>query len=106
MSPEPRTSWPRELVAQLAEVVELAVEDGDDVALLVCDRLAAGREVDHPQAPVPEHAPSERIDRPFVGPAVDERGVHPLDERCVRRCPTKRAVRRSRTSTAQPNERV
>ena len=40
----PRISWPLrlELAPQLAEVVELAVEDRDDVAALVRDRLVAG----------------------------------------------------------------
>ena len=74
---------PASSAAQFAEVVELAVEDGDDVAGLVRHRLAPGLEVDHPQAPVAEHAATERVDRAFVGPAVHERGVHPGDERRV-----------------------
>src|SRR5207247_10011109 len=73
-----------QLVAQRAEVVELAVEDRDDVAGLVCDRLAPGRQVDHLQAPVTEYAASELVDGAFVGPAVDEGRVHPLAERRVR----------------------
>ena len=73
-----------QLRPQLAEVVELAVEDGDDVARLVRDGLAAGDEVDDLQAPVAEHAAPERVHRALVGPPVDEGRVHPLDERRVR----------------------
>ena len=39
------------VAAQLAIVVDLAVEDDDDGAVLVVDRLIARLEVDHPQAP-------------------------------------------------------
>ena len=74
-----------ELFAQLEEVVDLAVEDADDVAGLVLDRLAARDEVDDPQPPVAEHAPAEAVDGALVRPAVDERGVHPLHEGRVRR---------------------
>ena len=76
-----------QLRPELAEVVELAVEDGDDVAGLVRDRLAAGGEVDHLEPAVSEHATAERVDRTLVRPAMDERGVHPLDERRVGRPP-------------------
>ena len=72
-----------ELLAELEEVVDLAVEDGDDVPGLVLDGLAAGDEVDDLKTPVAEHAPAERVDRAFVGTAVEERGVHPLDDRSV-----------------------
>ena len=70
VSPVPRTSWPRrgELLAQLAEVVDLAVEDGDDVAGLVRDGLLAGLEVDHAQAAVAEHAAADGVDAPSSGP--------------------------------------
>ena len=85
VSPVPRISWPRcrELVAQLAEVVDLAVEDRDDVAGLVRDRLAAGREVDHSAGAGGRARSGRSVDRALVGPAVDERGVHPLDQRRV-----------------------
>ena len=55
-----------ELLAELEEVVDLAVEDADDVTGLVLDRLAAGDEVDDLQAPVAEHAAAERVDRALV----------------------------------------
>ena len=74
-----------QVAPQLVEVVELAVEDGDDVAGLVCDRLAARGEVDHLETAVPQHAAAEGVDRALVGPAVDERGVHRLDQRRVGR---------------------
>ena len=76
---------PGQLHAQLAEVVELAVEDGDDVAGLVRDRLAARLEVDHPQAAVAEHAAAERVDGALVRAPVDERRVHAGDERGIGR---------------------
>ena len=74
-----------QLLAELEEVVDLTVEDADDVAGLVRDGLAARDEVDDPQAPVPEHAAAEAVDGALVRAAVDERGVHPLDKRRVRR---------------------
>ena len=40
--------------AQLPEVVDLAVQDDDDRAVLVVDRLVAGLEVDDPQALDPQ----------------------------------------------------
>ena len=70
----------REVAADVAEVVELAVEDGDDVPGLVRHRLVAGLEVDDAQAPVAEDAASERGDATRVGPAVDERLGHARHE--------------------------
>ena len=69
--------------AQLAVVVDLAVLDDLDAAVLVADRLVAALEVDDREAPrgerdrlLDEHARA-------VGPAVDERGVHRLHDRRV-----------------------
>ena len=90
-----------ELGAQLAEVVELAVEDGDDVAGLVRHRLAARLEVDHPQAPVAERAAAEGVDGALVGAAMDERCVHAGDERRDRPSRTLLEVRRCRTSSSK-----
>ena len=65
-----------ELVPQLAVVVELAVLDDGDPAVLVRDRLIAGLEVDD------REPPSGKPHRAFgegpvgVGPAVDERRAH------------------------------
>ena len=62
VSPVPRISWPvaSSSRAQLAEVVELAVEDRDDVAALALDRLVAGLQIDDREAPVAEHAAAVR----------------------------------------------
>ena len=73
-----------ELVAELQEVVDLAVEDGHDVAGLVRDGLAPGDEVDDPKTAVAEHAALEGVDRALVRPAVDERVVHRGDDGGVR----------------------
>ena len=74
-----------QLVAQLAEVVDLAVEHDDDRAVLVGDRLIAGDEVDDSQpldaetdAVVEKHAPRVR-------PAMLERGAHPLQQLPIHR---------------------
>ena len=52
-----------ELAAQLAEVVDLAVEDDPDRAVLVVDRLVAGREVDDAQ---PAHAERHALVHPHA----------------------------------------
>ena len=67
---------PLELVPQLAVVVELAVLDDGDAAVLVRDRLVAGREVDdrEPTRCEPHAVVEEGAVR--VGPAVDERPAH------------------------------
>ncbi len=74
-----------QLLAQRPELVELAVEDAGDVALLVRHGLRAGIEVDHLQAPVAEHAAAERVHAALVGTAMTERVDHPLHERWVGR---------------------
>ena len=103
VSPVPRivVAARLELVAELAEVVELAVEDGDDVAVLVRDRLAARGEVDDPQPPVAEHAAAEGVDRALVGAAVDDRVVHARRRPPRRRSPAGAGIRRSRTRMAK-----
>ncbi len=59
-----------EAVAQLAEVVQLAVEDRDDAAVLVRDRLVAGCQVDHAQASIAERASSPLPDRAVIRAAM------------------------------------
>ena len=56
VSPCVANRWPRasQLLAQLLEVVDLAVEDDDDRSILVEDRLVAGHEIDDAQALDPE----------------------------------------------------
>ena len=66
-------------LAQLAVVVELAVEDGDDPARLVRNGLAAGLEIEHAQALAPERAPAVHLGRALVGAAVADRRAHRVD---------------------------
>ena len=56
--------------AQLAEVVDLAVEHHDDVAVLVDHRLLAGGEVDDRQAAVAEADAGLDVQLALVGAAV------------------------------------
>ena len=70
-------------LAQLAVVVDLAVEDDRDRAVLVEDRLVAGGEVDHAQALDPEPHPGVDVDSARVRAAVLERGAHALQSRRV-----------------------
>ena len=65
-----------ELVPQLAVVVELAVLDDGDPAVLVRDRLVAGREVDDREPPGGEAHRAFDEGPIGVGPAVDERRAH------------------------------
>ena len=83
----------------VAEVVDLAVEDGDDAAVLVRDRLVAGREVDHAQAAVPERAASPLRDDAVVGPAMADRVARGADDGRPRQGPARpgSGVHRSRT---------
>ena len=70
-------------LAQLAVVVDLAVEDDRDRAVLVEDRLVAGREVDHAQALDPEPDAGIDVQSARVRAAVLERGAHALQSRRV-----------------------
>src|SRR5205807_450080 len=69
-----------ELGDQLLVVVDLAVEDDDDAAVLVEKRLLPGRKVDDRQAPVPEAQSRLEMQAAFVGPAVKLRLAHARDE--------------------------
>ena len=91
-----------QLRPKLAEVVELTVEDGDHVAGLVRDRLAAGGEIDHLRAGG-VRARNDRTRRPSPRRARGGRARRSSARRAPGRArPTERAVRRSRTSTVQP----
>ena len=68
-----------ELGAELAVVVELAVLDDDDAAVLVRDRLVAGLEVDDREPARGEPDGAVDVDAARVGPAVDERRGHRLE---------------------------
>ena len=65
-----------ELVAQLGVVVDLAVLDDDDAAVLVRDRLVAAGEVDDREAPRAERDLAVDVLAAAVGAAVDELGAH------------------------------
>jgi hypothetical protein len=73
-----------QLVAQLREVVELAVEDRDDVAGLVRHRLEAQLRVDDAQALVTQHAYAELLRAALVRPAMRDARAHVVDERRLR----------------------
>ena len=68
-----------QLLPEPTEVVQLAVEDGHDAAVLVGNRLVARREVDHAEPAVPEGAPPPLADGAVVGAAMTNRiggGAH------------------------------
>ena len=69
-----------EALAQEPMVVDLAVENDADVPLLVEDGRIARREVDDPEPPHPEAAPSVEVMSFAVGTTMEERPDH-LDER-------------------------
>ena len=71
-----RVPGARELVAQLGVVVDLAVLDDDDAAVLVRDRLVAAGEVDDREAPRAERDLAVDVLAGAVGAAVDELGAH------------------------------
>jgi len=72
-----------ELRDQRLEVVDLAVEDHDDRAVLVVERLLAGGEVDDREAPVAEADARLDVQPAAVGTAVVLRLVHAVEERAV-----------------------
>ena len=80
MSERVAKRWPGlELGAQPLEVVDLAVEDDPDGAVLVVDRLVAAGEVDDREPAHPERGAVPREPALPVGPAMHDRGQHPLD---------------------------
>ena len=66
----------RELVAQLAEVVDLAVEDHGDLAVGTRHRLRAAGDVDDGQAAVSQVRPAGIEEAVGIGPAMRERARH------------------------------
>ena len=89
-----RNTWPSalEFRDQLLEVVDLAVEDDDDGAVLVVQRLLAGREVDDRQAAVAEADARREVQAALVRAAVVLALVH---ARAARRGRSDRLPRRS-----------
>ena len=84
-----RKRWPRraQLVAQVAEVVDLAVEDHDHRAVLVEHRLVAGVEVDDGKARVREADARRQVHALAVRTAMPLGPVHPLEEQPLDRRP-------------------
>ena len=65
-----------ELALQLREVVDLAVVDRPDAAVLVVNRLPAGVDVDHGQAPHGQADVAVEVNPVVVGTPMDERLAH------------------------------
>ena len=100
MSEVERKAWPSplELRAQLAVVVDAAVEDDREAERVVAHRLRAELgEVDDRQPPVHHPGAAVEPDALAVGPARGERRVHALERRPVGRRGHGAARRRSRT---------
>ena len=69
-----------ELAAQLAVVVNFAVEDDPDRARLVVHRLPAARQIDDAEAPHAEGEPRLNVHAFVVGSPVADHVAHPVDE--------------------------
>src|SRR6266567_1791327 len=65
---------------ELPIVVDLAVIDNDDAAVLVEQWLLSGRQVDDGQAPVTEANSGLTVQPHFIGPAMKLRFVHMRDK--------------------------
>ena len=72
-----------EIAAQLGEVVDLAVEDDPDRAVLVVNRLMAGRQIDDAQPPHPERHAFFHPHALVVGAAMADDVAHPMHERAA-----------------------
>src|SRR5688572_9880579 len=68
-----------EVAAQLPVVVDLAVEDDPDRAVLVRDRLLAAFEIDDAEAPHAERDAFADVDAFLIGAAVHDGPAHPAD---------------------------
>ena len=72
-----------ELFAQLAIVVDLAIENDPRGAILIVNRLPAAREIDNRQPAHPQaHGPAE-IEAVFVRTAMANCVAHPADQMLV-----------------------
>src|SRR4051812_6927297 len=80
-----RVARAAEALAELAEVVDLAIEDDDDAAVLVVDRLIAGVEVDDAQALDAKSDLVFQMDAARVRPTVLESRAHLHDHRALHR---------------------
>ena len=84
-----------ELAAQLGVVVDLAVEDEREVAVVAVERLVAGRDVDDREPAHPDREVLADVGALPVGPAVHDRPQHLFQaardrSRRTRRCHTSR----------------
>src|SRR4029077_674885 len=95
-----------ELAPQLAEVVDLAVEDGDDVPALVRDGLVAGLQVDDRKAAVAEDAAPVGGDGAMVRAAMYDRVVHALDQSRVGSVPAEESANPAHARYARLRGRV
>ncbi len=68
---------------QLLVVVDLAVEDDDDGAVLVVERLLTGRDVDDGQPPMPQGNPGCMMLAAAIGSAMLLQVVHPAQQLAV-----------------------
>ena len=69
-----------ELLAELPEVVDLAVADDGDGAVLVRDRLIARRQVDDAESPDPQPDARREVEALAVGSAMAKAVGHPLGQ--------------------------
>ena len=74
-----------ELFAQLLEVVDLAVADDGDCAVLVRDRLITGLEIDDAEAPEAQTDAGREVEALAVGAAMAQTVGHPLEHVAVDR---------------------
>ncbi len=70
-------------LAQLAIVVDLAVEYRQHTAILICDRLVAARDVDNAESSHPERDARLDVRAALVGTAVNDRVCHAAQTRLV-----------------------
>ena len=75
---------PGQVVAQGFEVVNLAIEDDGDAAILVIHRLLAAGGIDDGQAPVAQCHARFKVEPLTIRAAMGERVSHPLDRRARR----------------------
>ena len=68
---------------ELLKVVDLAVEDDADAAVLVEERLLTGGDVDDRQTAMPEAEAGLDVDAALVGTAVVLGFVHPLQRGAI-----------------------
>ena len=85
VSPLVANRWPRrgKLLAELAVVVDLTIQDDAMRAVLVVDRLVSGFEVDHPQALNSEPRATLEMNPARVGAAMLEQVAHRLERAAI-----------------------